>query len=72
MQLKWIIFISLYALARCENEPILLSKTHATRLEKYKGYVNAAILHFKVPVDTNFASFKFQAEEVALTIFGKS
>lgn len=56
---------------KCEEPLKLMAKSLSSRLYKYTGYVDAVILHYKVLQDSSFVSFKFQAEEVPLSIFGR-
>lgn len=52
------------------NVTIIL-KTHSSYLEKYKSYADVTIMHFNVPHNLPFVSFKFEADEMDLSIFGR-
>lgn len=41
-------------------------------MEPYGGYVDVALMHFEVPPDITEASFKFVADELNLSLFGKT
>lgn len=44
---------------------------HSSFLEQYTSYADVVLLHFQVPRDLSFISFKFEADELDLSIFGK-
>lgn len=54
-----------------EDNLNVISSTTSTFLEKYRGYTNAVVMHFKIPEDAESVSFKFVASEVDMSIFGK-
>ncbi|KAF5270209.1 hypothetical protein FQA39_LY08423 [Lamprigera yunnana] len=69
MHLKAFVISVLVHVLNGNEDLVLLSKTHTTPLEKYVRYIDSVILHFHVPPDINFVSFKFEAEEIQLSIF---
>lgn len=50
----------------------VVSKSHSGYLDVYKSYSDVTLLHFNVPRDTSFVSFKFEADEMDFSIFGKN
>lgn len=49
----------------------LVSTLHSDYLQKFTGYSSVIIIHFQVPDDTEFVSFKFEADQTAFSIFSK-
>ncbi|KAJ8925288.1 hypothetical protein NQ315_009117 [Exocentrus adspersus] len=64
---KLLIFLCIIV-SSCCNDQILL-RTRTSFLERYRGYSNVIIVHFKVPQNTLLASFKFMADETRMSIF---
>ncbi|KAI4469065.1 five-span transmembrane protein m83 [Holotrichia oblita] len=52
-----------------ENDLQLVSKAHSDYLRKFTGYGSAVIIHFQVPDDTEFVSFKFNADQTQFSLF---
>lgn len=70
MIFKSLIFFSTVILSSFSDLNVIL-RTRTSFLERYQGYNNVVIIHFKVPQDTILASFKFMADETRMSVFGK-
>ncbi|XP_022910673.1 post-GPI attachment to proteins factor 6 [Onthophagus taurus] len=62
--------LSLTTKVASEDQLYLLKSVRTDYLEDYEGYAFISLIHFSVPSDTVFASFRFQAEQTSFSIFG--
>lgn len=69
--LTYLICVIKYELVNATNLTII-SKTHSGYLEKYKSYADVIVMHFEVPEEVPFVSFKFEGDEMDFSIFGRS
>lgn len=66
------LFISVFGVVLANNEKLaMVSTTRTTVLEKYRSYSDAVVMHFRIPDDVTFASFKFEGSDIDMSIFGR-
>lgn len=70
MKLLWAVLFYQFVIIYSHNDLIITTKIHSSFLEKYSGYQNVVLLNFLVPTDVSFVSFKFEADEADMSIFG--
>lgn len=66
-----VMFYVIISSSKAENDMDVVSKSHSGYLDVFKSYSDVTLLHFNVPRDTSFVSFKFEADEMDFSIFGK-
>lgn len=63
--------ILLLQIISAQDDLQLVSKMHSDYLRKFTGYGSVVIIHFQVPDDTEFVSFKFNADQTQFSLFSK-
>lgn len=71
MNILWAVIVYCSFVIIHGEELVTISKIHSPFLESYTGYADVVLLHFQVPSDLSFVSFKFEADELDLSIFGE-
>lgn len=70
MRLLWAVLFYQFVIIYSHEDLNIITKVHSSFLEKYSGYEDVVLLNFLVPTDVSFVSFKFEADEADMSIFG--
>lgn len=71
MNIQWAV-LAYYSFVIVHGEELVaISRFHSDFLDSYNSYGDVTLLHFQIPSDLPFVSFKFEADEEDYSIFGE-